>query len=90
MIELAHDLWYLVDVLRRCKAGELTGIELLARSLEGATVVHLDFVALLGLALADHGESHVNLELLGNDANGGRGESGEEEGGLHGGGRGGQ
>lgn len=90
MIELAYDLRYLVDVLRRCKAGGLTGIELLARSLEGATVVHLDLVALLGLALADHGESHVNLELLGNDANGGRGESGEKEGGLHGDGRGGQ
>ena len=50
--------------------------------------MHLNPVSLLCLAVADDGKSNVNLEVLGDNANGGRGEGGEEEGGLHGGGRG--
>lgn len=49
--------------------------------------MHLDPVTLLCLAVADDRKSNVNLEVLGDDANGGRGEGGEEEGGLHGGSR---
>ena len=51
--------------------------------------MHMDLVTVLGLALADDGQRHVNLELLGDNANGGRGQDRQDQGGLHGGGSGG-
>lgn len=65
----------------------LTGIKLLAGSQQSAPVVHGQLIALLGLALALDRVGDIDLEVLlgGDDANGARGQGGEEQGCLHGG-----
>lgn len=58
---------------------ERTGIELLAVGLECALVVDLDFVALLCLAFALDRQCHVDLEVVGQDTDSGRGKQRERE-----------
>lgn len=71
---------------RRGRGGIRTGIELHARRGQSASVVHGQLVALLRLALALDGVGDFDLEVLGGDeANGARGQGGEEQGCLHGG-----
>lgn len=58
-----------------------TSIKLLSVALEGAVIVHLDLVSLLGLALALDLSGDINLELRA--GSGKRRQSKDQDGGLH-------